>query len=101
MDDILLAGPNKSQIQDLKAEFHSRFEMTDFGPCTYYLGMTITRDRADRIIRLGQAGYIEKFIQDYGMWDAAKSTPTPMGNEKYQTSDEDHKATDSLRTQCQ
>jgi hypothetical protein len=56
MDDILLAGPNKSQIQDLKAMFHSRFEVTDLGPCTYYLGITITRDRANRIIRLGQAG---------------------------------------------
>ena len=46
MDDILLAGPNKSHIQDLKAKFDSRFELTDLGPCTYYLGMTITRDRA-------------------------------------------------------
>ena len=101
VDDILLAGPNKSQIQDLKAKFYTRFEMTDLGSCTYYLGMTMTRDRAIRIIRLGQAGYVEKFIQDHGMWDAAKSTPTPMGNEKYQASDEDHKATDAFRTQYQ
>jgi hypothetical protein len=67
VDDILLAGPDKPQIQDLEAKFHPRFEMTDLGPCTYYLGMTITRDRANRIIRLGQAGYVEKFLRDHGM----------------------------------
>ena len=85
----------------LKAKFNTRFKMTDLGPCTYYLGMTITRDQTNRIIRLGQAGWIEKFIHDHGMWDAAKATPTPMGYEKYQVSDEDHRATEALRTQYQ
>jgi hypothetical protein len=75
--------------------------MTGLSPCTYYLGMTITRDRANSIIRLGQVGCIEKFLQDHGMWDAAKSIPTPMGNEKYQASDEHHKATDAFRAQYQ
>jgi hypothetical protein len=55
VDDILLAGPDKPQIQDLKAKFHTRFEKTDLGPCTYYLGMTITRDRANRIVSVKQA----------------------------------------------
>ena len=39
--------------------------MTDLGLVTYYLGIIVTIDRANRIICLGQAGYVEKFIRDY------------------------------------
>ena len=53
IDDILLAGPNKQEIQRIKDKLHERFEMTDLGECRYYLGMTVTRDRANRILRLG------------------------------------------------
>ena len=51
--------------------------MTDLGACVYYLGMTVTRDRANRIIRLGQAGYVERVLRDNGMWEA-KPVSTPM-----------------------
>ena len=58
VDDILLAGPDKQEIQRIKDKLYERFEMTDLGECRYYLGMTVTRDRANRILRLGQVGYI-------------------------------------------
>ena len=100
VDDILLSGPNKSEIQGIKDKLNKKFEMTDLGHCAYYLGMTVRRDRANRILRLGQAGYVEKFIADHGMWEC-KGTPTPMGTEKYQASDEDFQATDDSRTAYQ
>ena len=100
VDDILLAGPNKKEIQALKHKLRERFEMTDLGGCAYYLGMTVTRDRANRILRLGQAGYVQKFITDHGMWEC-KGTPTPMGTEKYQASEEDFQATEASRTAYQ
>ena len=88
VDDILLTGPDKKGIQRIKDKLHERFEMTDLGECRYYLGMTVTRDRANRILRLGQAGYVQKFITEHGMWES-KGTPTPMGTEKYQAAEED------------
>ena len=100
VDDILLAGPDKKEIQAIKDKLRQRFEMTDLGPCTYYLGMTVTRDRANRILRLGQAGYVQKFVTEHGMWES-KGTPTPMGTEKYQAAEEDFVATEASRTAYQ
>ena len=54
VDDLLIAGPSKEEIQKLKKALSKRFDMTDLGPCSYYLGMTITRDRKNRTIRLSQ-----------------------------------------------
>ena len=100
VDDILLAGPNKQEIQGIKTKLAEHFEMTDLGGCAYYLGMTVTRDRANRILRLGQAGYVQKFITEHGMWES-KGTPTPMGTEKYQAAEEDFQATEASRTAYQ
>ena len=97
VDDILLVGPDKQAIQRIKDKLHKRFEITDLGACHYYLGMTVTRDRANRILRLGQAGYVQKFITEHGMWES-KGTPTPMGTKKYQAADDDFQATEASRT---
>ena len=51
--------------------------MTDMGPCRYYLGMTVTRDRVHRILRLGHAAHVEKILRDNGMWDSNSNT-VPM-----------------------
>ena len=67
VDNILLAGPNKKEIQGIKDKLNKRFQIIDLGPCAYYLGITVTKDRANRILRLGQAGYIEKFVTEHGI----------------------------------
>jgi hypothetical protein len=70
-------GPSAEEIQKVKTLLSSRFEMTDLGPCHYYLGMTVTRDRSKRLIRLGQRAYLERVLKDCGMQDC-KPMPTPM-----------------------
>ncbi len=42
--------------------------MVDFGSASYYLRMTVTRDRTNRTFRLGQVGYLEQVLWTYGMW---------------------------------
>ena len=42
VDDLLIAGPSKEEIQELKNALSNRFQMTDLGPCSYYLGMAVT-----------------------------------------------------------
>jgi len=36
--------------------------MTDMGPCQYYLGMSVIRNRQNRIIKLSQRSYINKIL---------------------------------------
>ena len=75
--------------------------MTDLGPCAYYLGMTVTRDRANRIIRLGQAVYVERVLRENGMWDA-KPVSTPMETSvKLVPAEEDYQAASKFRTRYQ
>ena len=52
--------------------------MSDLGPCKYYLGMEVIRDRPNRTLKLSQRGYIEKVLRDFGFWDCNKKHDTPM-----------------------
>ena len=65
VDDILITGPSREDINKVKAALNAKFRMTDLGPCAYYLGMTVTRDRPNRILRLGQAVYVERVIKQF------------------------------------
>ncbi|RDX95490.1 hypothetical protein CR513_21984, partial [Mucuna pruriens] len=50
VDDMLVVGPNKDRIQELKAQLAREFDMKDLGPANKILGMQIHRDRKDRKI---------------------------------------------------
>ena len=77
VDDLLIIGPDKRKIEQLKEKLRKQFKMTDLGPCHFYLGMTVTRDRPNRTLRLSQTAYIEKILRDHGMSDC-KPVDTPM-----------------------
>ena len=77
VDDLLITGPNKQDIYGVKKALNSHFHMTDLGPCCYWLGMSITRNRQQRVLHLGQRAYLEKVVRDFGQWEC-KSTDTPM-----------------------
>ena len=76
VDDLLIIGPSIAEIKRIKRSLRNRFHMTDLGPCSYYLGMTIRRDRQNRILYLSQEAYIHKVLQQFEMLDCAPiSTP--------------------------
>jgi hypothetical protein len=52
--------------------------MTDLGPCKYYLGMEVTRDRPNRTLKLSQQGYIEKVLREFQMWNCSLKNDTPI-----------------------
>ena len=54
VDDLIITGSSFSEIQRVKKLLSDEFSIVDLGPINYYLGMTITRDRVNRILRLGQ-----------------------------------------------
>jgi hypothetical protein len=53
IDDLIVVRLDMKEIQYVKDTLNQRFKMTDLGPYSYYLGITITRDRTNRILRLG------------------------------------------------
>ena len=87
MDDLLIVGPDKSEIQKIKDALSKRFQMTDLGPCTYYLGMSVRRDRPAHSLRLHQKGYIKKVLQEFNIWDY-KPVITPIDINKLKPSEE-------------
>ncbi|WAO96990.1 Retrovirus-related Pol polyprotein from transposon TNT 1-94 [Fusarium falciforme] len=96
VDDLLIAGPSKDEIVAVKQALCNKFKMTDLGPCKYYLGMSLRRDRANRSISLSQTTYLEKILRDFGM-DQCAPNATPVATSKFGEPDPDYKATDKLK----
>ncbi|SLM35089.1 gag-pol polyprotein [Lasallia pustulata] len=67
VDDLLFVGHKKPEIKKVKQSLNKRFKMTDLGPCSYYLGMSIRRDLVNWALFLGQRAYLDKVICDFGM----------------------------------
>jgi hypothetical protein len=78
VDDLLIIGPSKPDIDTIKRNLSERFHMTDLGPCRYYLGMEVIRDRPNRTIKLSQRSYLERVLRDFDMWECNKKHDTPI-----------------------
>ncbi|KAE8706560.1 hypothetical protein F3Y22_tig00110392pilonHSYRG00195 [Hibiscus syriacus] len=73
VDDMLVAGPNKDHIEELKEELAREFEMKDLGSTNKILGMQIHRDRSNRKIWLSQKNYLKKILSRFSMQDSLGS----------------------------
>lgn len=62
--------------------------------------MTVTRDRKNRILRLGQRAYLEKILRDHKMTDC-KAAPNPMETQHLEDSPPDYQPTAGFRLQYQ
>ncbi|KAE8686001.1 hypothetical protein F3Y22_tig00111088pilonHSYRG00304 [Hibiscus syriacus] len=79
VDDMLVAGPNKDHIEELKAQLAREFEMKDLGSANKILGMQIHRDINNRNIWLSQKNYLKKILSRFSMQDCKPiSTPLPI-----------------------
>ena len=65
VDDLLITGSSLNAIQDFKEEMAAKFEMSDLGKLTYYLGIEVTQ-LEDAII-LKQERYSVKILEEEGM----------------------------------
>ena len=52
VDDMLVAGSNIHEINNLKKQLSQEFEMKDLGAANQILGMRISRDRKNRTLKL-------------------------------------------------
>ncbi|KAL2237238.1 UNVERIFIED_CONTAM: Retrovirus-related Pol polyprotein from transposon TNT 1-94 [Sesamum indicum] len=95
VDDILIAGSNVKEINRLKDQLSTKFDMKDLGEARQILGMKITRDKGTGKLWLFQSDYIEKVLCRLKM-ENAKPVGTPLGNQ-FKLSNSDSPQTDSER----
>ncbi|TXG67139.1 hypothetical protein EZV62_008414 [Acer yangbiense] len=72
MDDMLIASKSKVEIDRLKAQLSSEFDMKDLGEAKKILGIEIKRDRAKGTICLTQTQYLKTVLQRFGIDSKSK-----------------------------
>jgi hypothetical protein len=70
VDDILVAGSNLEEVENIKRQFTKRYEMMDLGELNCYLGMKISRTK--EYIKLDQSAYVRAILEKYGYLLAGK-----------------------------
>jgi len=58
VDDITIMGNDATHIILVKQELTKRFDLTDLGELTYFLGIHVTRDQKHHTLELDQSKYI-------------------------------------------
>ncbi|KAH9751443.1 hypothetical protein KPL71_014298 [Citrus sinensis] len=78
VDDMLIASKNRDEIERLKKQLASEFEMKDLGGAQRILGMEIRRDKKNGSVWLTQKSYLKKVLERFGMDDKTKPICTPL-----------------------
>jgi hypothetical protein len=76
-DFTIIADSSDTANHLIHKELAERFEVSDLGPINWLLGVSITRDLANRTISLGQQAYIEQILNRFDLASARVAT-TPM-----------------------
>ncbi|CAI7774899.1 unnamed protein product [Closterium sp. NIES-53] len=81
VDDLVFATADTEALAHVKSELQKRHTCTDLGEMTSYLGLQITRDRAQRTITLTQSHMVQQVLQRFGFtYSSPQSTPLPTGH---------------------
>ncbi|CAI7855111.1 unnamed protein product [Closterium sp. NIES-54] len=81
VDDLVFATADTEALAHVKSELQKRHTCTNLGEVTSYLGLRITRDRAQRTINLTQSHMVQKVLQRFGFtYSSPQSTPLPTGH---------------------
>ncbi|CAI7817976.1 unnamed protein product [Closterium sp. NIES-54] len=81
VDNLVFSTADMEALAHVKSELHKRHTCTDLGELTSYLGLGITRDRAQRTITLTQSHLVHQVLQRFGFtYSSPQSTPLPTGH---------------------
>ena len=87
VDDITVMGNDAAHIILVKQELAKRFDLTDLGELTYFLGIRVTRDRKNRTLELDQSKYIRDVLIRFQMIDVTPAfTPLAAGSQLLKSS---------------
>ncbi|RVW83869.1 Retrovirus-related Pol polyprotein from transposon TNT 1-94 [Vitis vinifera] len=76
VDDMLIAGSDIAEINNLKKQLSKQFAMKDLGVAKQILGMRIIRDKANGTLKLSQSKYVKKVLSKFNM-NETKPVSTP------------------------
>jgi hypothetical protein len=98
VDDLLVMGKDKRAVDKAKQELQRRFQMTDLGPASFYLGIKLTRRRTrwGNRLCLSQKAYITKILKDFNLWEL-NPVNTPMDHKTLLPATTDYQASAELR----
>ncbi|CAI7784868.1 unnamed protein product [Closterium sp. NIES-54] len=78
VDDLVFATADTAGLAYVKSELQKRHTSTDMGELRSYLGLQITRDRAQRTITLTQSHMVQQVLQRFGFtYSSPQATPLP------------------------
>ncbi|CAI7852285.1 unnamed protein product, partial [Closterium sp. NIES-54] len=81
VDDLIFATADTEALAHVKSELQKRHTCRDLGELTSYLGLRITRDRAQRTITLTQSHMVQQVLQRFGFtYSSPQSTPLPTSH---------------------
>ncbi|CAI7904586.1 unnamed protein product [Closterium sp. NIES-53] len=76
VDDLVFATPDTAGLAHVKSEPQKRHTCTDLGELRSYLGLQITRDRAQHTITLTQTHMVQQVLQPFNFtYSSTQSTP--------------------------
>lgn len=75
VDDLLITGSNPTRVTELKTKLMKRFEMTDLGNVSLYLGVEFLRTQNG--IFLSQRTYATQILREFGMMECTPAS-VPM-----------------------
>ncbi|CAI7858925.1 unnamed protein product, partial [Closterium sp. NIES-54] len=78
VDDLVFATADTAGLAHVKSELQKRHTCTDLGELRSYLGLQITRDRAQHTITLTQSHMVQQVLQRFGFtYSSPQATPLP------------------------
>ncbi|CAI5932809.1 unnamed protein product [Closterium sp. NIES-65] len=76
VDDLVFATADTTGLAHVKSELQKRHTCTDLGELRSYLGLQITRDKAQRTITLTQSHMVQQVLQRFGFtYFSPQATP--------------------------
>ncbi|CAI7817883.1 unnamed protein product [Closterium sp. NIES-54] len=76
VDDLVFATADTARLAHVKSELQKRHTCTDLGELRSYLGLQITRDRAQRTITLTQSHMVQQVLQHFDFtYSSPQATP--------------------------
>ena len=94
VDDLLVTGTNVLLIERFKRDMSNKFEMSNLGKLSYYLGIEVEQGKG--YVELKQSGYAKKLLERAGMAEC-NSTKYPMDPKEIMTKDEGGKSVDATQ----
>lgn len=92
VDDLLITGTSKAAISWFKAQMSNKFEMSDLGLLSHYLGIEVKHTPGN--IYLKQAAYAKKLLEKSGLGEC-NPVRYPMDPKEVMTKDEGGKDVDA------